>query len=370
MLIRRYLFREVSYTFFAVILVILLIAVSNKLVRLVGQAASGSIAPSVLFEVILFQIPDLLAFLLPVALFLAILLCYSRFFADNEIPVMLACGISWQRLLSVNLSLGLIVMVLAAFMTCYITPKAAQYKEQLLRTDGPTLLMQTIAPGRFHSFQKDKLVIYVTDISSDRKSLHSVFIAEQPKGKAADKDWSLVSAQAGNIYTDEKTGLNYFKLMDGRRYNGTPGEMDYSILTFQEYQRLLEGPKVQEGLYFHRTMPTKMLLENPTPSNIAELQWRLSIPLSAPLLALLALPLSRVGPRSGRFGRLFIALLICILYYNLLTMCKRFIASGLLSPYIGVWWVHLLLIVITFAYLAKASGRWHQGYHHMKQRFL
>jgi lipopolysaccharide export system permease protein len=368
MLIRRYLFREVSHTFFAVILVILLIAVSNKLVRLVAQAASGSIPPNVLFEVILFQVPDLLAFLLPIGLFLALLLCYSRFFADNEIPVMLACGVSWQRLLSVNLVLGLIVMIFAGVMTCYVTPKAAQYKEQLLRNEGPMLLMQTIAPGRFHSYQKDKLVIYVTDVSSDRKSLHGVFIAEQPNGNASDKDWSLVSADAGSVYTNE-SGLTYFKLLDGRRYNGTPGEMDYSILSFEEYQKLLEGPKVQEGLYFHRTMPTKMLMDNPTPSNLAELQWRLSIPLAAPLLALLALPLSRVGPREGRFGRLFIALLICIVYFNLLTMCKRFIASGALSPYIGVWWVHLLLLTIGLAYLAKTSGRWHQGYHHMKQRF-
>ncbi|MBS0287283.1 MAG: LPS export ABC transporter permease LptF [Proteobacteria bacterium] len=368
MIIKRYLFRELSHTFFAVILVVLLIAVSNKLVRLVAQAASGNISPNVLFEVILFQIPDLLAFLLPVGLFLAILLCYSRFFADNEIPVMLACGISWQRLLNVSLSLGFIVMLLAAMLTCYFAPKSAQYREELLHTQGPMLMVQTLAPGRFHSFQKDKLVFYVSDLSEDRSELTRVFIAEHPNNFDEQKEWSLISAQAGKIYTDAN-GATYFSLLNGKRYQGTPGQMDYSIVQFEEYQRLLESPKMQEGLFFHRTMPTQMLLDNPTPSNLAELQWRLSIPLAAPLLALLALPLSRVAPRQGRFARLFVAIIICIIYFNLLTVSKRMIASGALTPYIGVWWVHGVMFMASLLFLAKTSGRAVQGYQWMRHKF-
>ncbi len=368
MLIKRYLFREVSHTFFAVILVILLIAISNKLVRLVAQAASGNISPNVLFEVILFQIPDLLAFLLPVGLFLAILLCYSRFFADNEIPVMLACGISWQRLLTVSVSLGFIVMILAAGLTCYLAPKSAQYREQLLHTQGPMLLVQTLAPGRFHSFQKDKLVFYVSDLNSDRTKLNRVFIAEHPTQNDPDKAWSLISAKAGEIVTDAN-GSTYFTLIDGKRYQGNPGEMDYSVVEFDEYQKLLENNKMQEGLFFHRTMPTKMLLDNPTPSNLAELQWRLSIPLAAPLLALLALPLSRVPPRQGRFGRLFVAIIICIIYFNLLTVSKRWIASGVIDASVGVWWVHGLMLALSLLFLAKTSGRITQGTHWIRHKF-
>lgn len=333
MLIRRYLLQETFHTFLAVILVTLLIAISNKFVRLVGQAAVGDIAPSVLLQVILFHIPDLLAFLLPVGLFLAILLCFSRFFTDNEIPVMLACGISWRKLMAVSLILGSIVMLLSGGLTCYWGPKLAQYREHLMHQEGPMLLVQTVTPGRFHAFQKDKLVFYVSDINSDRTKLNRIFIAEQPKGNAAaGEDWSLITAKAGSIMTDHKQGSTYIKLYEGRRYNGTPGETDYSILQFKAYQRLIEANSTPQGLFYHRTMPTRMLLDNLTPGNWAELQWRLSIPLSALLLALLAVPLSRVSPRSGRFGRLFSALIICIIYYNLLTVSKRWVANGSISP--------------------------------------
>lgn len=363
MLIRRYLLREIATTFIAVIAIILLIAISNKFVRLIAQAAAGNIAPGVLLQVILFQIPELLAFLLPVGLFLAVLLCYSRFFADNEIPVMLACGIGWQRLLTVSLALGLVVMLLSGTLTCYFGPKIAYQRERLLHEEGPLLLMQTVTPGRFHAFQKDKLVFYVTGINSDRSEMKQVFIAEQPKGALSDKQsWSLLTAKVGKVIINETNGLTYFKLIDGRRYNGTPGEADYSILSFGEYERLLEGTTMPQGLFFHRTMPTPMLLENPSPSNMAELQWRIAVPLSAPLLALLAVPLSRVRPRQGRFGQLFTAVIFCIVYYNLLTISKRWVASGKLAPEIGLWWVHALLFGLALFWIAKASGRLNQGY--------
>lgn len=362
MIIKRYLYREIFHTFCAVVLVVLLIAISNKLVRLVGQAASGMIPPSVLLQVIFYQIPDLVAFLLPVGLFLAVLLCYSRFFADNEIPVMLACGISWQRLMAVSVSIGLFIMILSGSLTCYWGPTIAQYREHLLRAEGPLLLVQTVAPGRFHSFHRDKLVLYVADLNSDRTELKRIFIAEDPKGNAEPSEhWSFVTASRGNVVTDDR-GLTYFKLQDGLRYDGTPGEADYSVLKFDQYQRLLEETSLKEGMYFHRTMPTQMLFDQPSPGNLAELQWRLSIPLSAPLLALLAVPLSRVSPRTGRFGRMFVAILICIIYFNLLTVSKRWVASGILSPIIGVWWVHLLLLCFGLIFLAKASGRWDQFY--------
>ncbi|HRE32810.1 MAG TPA: LptF/LptG family permease, partial [Candidatus Berkiella sp.] len=157
---------------------------------------------------------------------------------------------------------------------CYFGPKIALQREQLLHEEGPLLLMQTVTPGRFHAFQKDKLVFYVTDINSDRSQMKQVFIAEQPKGDlSTHESWSLLTADVGKVVVNENNGHTYFKLQNGRRYHGTPGETDYSVLAFDEYERLLEGTTLTPGLFFHRTMPTIMLWENPSPSNMAELQW-------------------------------------------------------------------------------------------------
>lgn len=354
MIINRYLIKEILNTFLVVILVVLLIAISHKVVRLVAMAASGHISSHILFQVILFQIPDLVAFLLPIGLFLAILLCYSRFFADNEIPVMLACGISWQRLTWIALSLATLVMLISATLTCYFNPRFSHYREQLMRQEGPQFLAQTINSGRFHSFHHDKLVLYVSNISAQKTHMNDIFIAEQPM--SAQNEWSVIYAKTGQLIApDEDT--TYFELKNGIRYNGKPGQNNYSIVSFNQYQRLLEAPKTPANIYFHRTMPTQMLWNDPTPANMAELQWRLSIPFSAWILALFAVPLSQIRPREGRFSRLFVALLICIVYYNILTMAKRWVASDTLSPLLGLGWVHLVALLGALYMLMQTSGR-------------
>lgn len=358
MLMNRYLFREIFHTFCAVLAILLLIALSNKVVRLLGKAASGDIAPDILLQVIFFQIPELLAFLMPIVLFLAILLAYGRLFSDNEITAMWACGIGWQRLLGVNLCAGFAVMALVAGLTCYWGPQIAQYKERLMGAKGSLILLQTLTPGRFHSFNQEGLVFYVAEVSSDRTQLKKIFIADEPKGDGAEEAGSVISAASGKVVTDGGQAATYLALQEGNRYYGVPGKMDYNVLQFQSYQRLLESVSSEDTVFYHRTMPTKMLLEEPSPANLAEFQWRISLPFSAVLLALLALPLSRVSVRAGRFSRLFPALVFCILYFNLLTVMKRFIAMGAFSPKIGLGWVHLFVFLIgVFLTVKTFSGK-------------
>lgn len=369
MLITRYLLKEIGQTFLAVLMVVLLIALSNKFIRYVAKAAMGEIAPELLWQLLLFQIPDLIAFFLPIALFLAILLGISRLYTDHEMQVMFACGFSWKRLVQLTLAMSLLVSLGSAALTCFWGPQIAHEREKLLRQEGPLFLLQTVSPGRFHSIDKNKLVFYINDLNEDRSQFGDLFIAEYPKGHGVDQEqWSVLTAKSAEVSTDPDSGLSYITLEAGRRYHGIPGQKDYSIVTFKRYRHLLENPVAPQGLWYHRTMPTKLLWQNPNPGNLAELQWRLAVPISALLLALLALPLSQVSPRQGRYGRLFLAILICIVYYNLLTMSKRWVAKGLLTPVIGLWWVHLLLLVLALWFLAKGSGRAQQATQWIKRR--
>lgn len=353
MLIRRYLLKQIAQTCLAIMLVVLLIAVSNKFIRFMAKAAIGEIAPNLLWEILLFQVPDLIAFLLPVALFLGILMSLSKLYADNEMQVLFACGFSWKPLLLMILGLASVVMLLSGSISCYWGPEFAKEREKLLRQEGPLFLLQTVSPERFQSIDKDRLVFYVNELNNDRSHLGRLFIAEYPKGG----EWSVLTAETGDITTDPETGLSYITLKDGQRYNGLPGKNDYNVVSFKSSSQLLENPVANEGVLYHRTMPTIRLWQHPDPGNLAELQWRLAIPLSALLLALLAVPLSQVSPRQGRYGHLFIAVMICVFYFNLLTMSKRWVAKGQLSPMIGLWWVQILLLIIAFVLIAKASGR-------------
>lgn len=356
MILRRYLQKELLQTFLATTLVLLLIAISNKLVSLIAKAAMGEFAASV-FQLIWLQLPELLAIILPIAFFISVLLTFGKLFVDLEIPLMLACGVSWRFLITSVVYFAIPVALLSAFLSLYLSPLCYQYRDLLLQEEGPFMLIQTVVPGRFHAFQKDKWAFYVASLNSDRTELKDIFIAEQPALAMTHKDWSVMTARKGEVVVDKKTGQTYVHLYQGKRYQGKPGEKDYTVVSFEKYQKLLEQTIPQRGLFYHRSMPTKMLLENQMPSNLSELQWRISVPLSALLLGLIAVPLSRVQPRKGRFSRMFSGILTAIIYYNALTIGKRWVEAGILPGYIGVWVVHLTFALIALVLILHTSGR-------------
>ncbi len=359
MIINRYLLRDLTKTWLAVFAVLLLIATSHKLVRLISKAASGDLSPNLLLQMIGLQLPELFAFLIPLALFLSIILTFGRYCVDHEFTAFMALGVSWRRILTIGFGMSLALMILTGYMTLVIVPGLEHQKDNLLASEEPVALLQMLNQGRFYSFQDDSLVFYVEQLSDDKKEMKEVFIAEQPRSSPSeDDDWTVISAQKGQILIHPEDGRIYLELNDGYRYEGTPGLQDYFMVGFDKYGRLMERKAPEEGLYMYRSMPTSMLWGSTNKSFISELQWRISIPLSAPILALVAMPLSRIPPRKGRFHRMLPAIIIFIIYYNLLTMCKRWVAQGVLEPWLGVWWVHASVFMIGLVMIGHVSGVW------------
>jgi lipopolysaccharide export system permease protein len=90
---------------------------------------------------------------------------------------------------------------------------------------------------------------------------------------------------------------------------------------------------------------------------VAELQWRISVILLIPVLTLLAVPLSKVDPRQGRFARLVPAALLYGLYFMLLQVSRDAVEDGSLSPVIGMWWVHLIFVGAGLALMWRDRAR-------------
>jgi lipopolysaccharide export system permease protein len=357
MIINRYLSKELIKTLLVVTSVLLLIAISNKLVKLISKTVSGELSLAIVSKVLILQIPELLSLLLPLSLFIAILLSFGRMFVDQEFTVLFACGVSWQAILNLGLKIGGVVMLIVSGFTLWLNPTLNHIKQNLIATETPTILLETLAQGRFYSIQNDRLVFYVEALSQDKTQLQEVFIAEHPQATPNSRDWTVLTADSGKIITDPEKGLTYLVLHKGSRYQGRPGMQDYDIVDFETYGRLIEKQPPKAERYYHRSMPTPLLWKTAHKSFMAELQWRLSVPLATPILVLLAIPLSQVSPRGSRFAKLIPAMLLFIVYFNLLTVSKRLIANGTLTPYIGLWWVHGLMLSIGLGLFAKVTNR-------------
>lgn len=369
MVIARYITKEIFGTFSAISFILLFIALSNKFVMYLAKAASGKLPVTLVFKVVGLFIPELFGLLAPVAMFIAILFTHSRLHADSEVAVLLTCGFDWGRLTRVTLIITLIFAFIVGVINFALVPKITAEREKLIADGQVAGVMHAITPGQFQTIDdNDQLVFYVENVLPSGK-LRNIFIAQQPDPeKAADgKAIVVLTAQTADIKQLENQNEFYLVLRNGYRYEGNPGSADYRVTSFVEYGRELKyaAGVIPNNEYLRSTAA---LLHSKDSADKAEFQWRCSMPIAVCILALLAIPLGKVQPRQGRYAKFLPAVLIYMLYYNLLTVCRRLIANGSMHPYPGLWAIHLLFFLFAMLLLFKVSGRWSEFIYNFKMR--
>ncbi len=350
MIIERYLFKELAGTLFAVTTVLFLIFVSSWFARLLGQVAAGSAQADVIFLLLSLKSVDALIILLPLSFYMAVLLAFGRLYKDSEMTAMLACGVSWVRITRLVFLMGLGFALVVASVSLYFAPLANSERHILQKKMSASSGLEMITAGQFREMGEEDAVFYAERLSDDGKSVENIFIQAEEQGVL-----NLIVAERGS-QTMEGDGSRYLLLQNGYRYAGEPGQVDFKIIKFREHKVLMKQPEVVFKVGNVAAMSSLALWQSAKPRELAELQWRISMPVSVVLLALLAVFLSRSSPRQGRYGKLFLGILVYIIYSNLLGVAKTWVEKGTVDALMGVWWVHLLLAVLIGVLMVQHSG--------------
>ncbi|WP_427979217.1 LPS export ABC transporter permease LptF [Agarivorans sp.] len=348
MLIFRYLFKETAKTQLAVLAVLLLIFTSQKFVRVLAQAAEGNIAGEIIAKVMLLNMPAFMILILPISMFIGVLVAHGRLYADSEMVVLQACGYSTAQLLRDTMILGLISTLAAGFNTLYLSPYTNDLEQKLFDQMDAEAGISVLVQGRFESLGGG-VVTFVEQIENKGQHLEKVFVAHTPRGDD-DTRPSVVMAKEGGIER-RADGSQWMVLKDGKRYEQAPDQLDFNILHFERYKVYLreqQSNPSQQRLY---SMPTAQLWGSQELNQIAELQWRLSLPLTIPILTFMVVPLAAVNPRQGRYAKLLPAILLYLSYYLMLSAARSALEDGKLAPEIGLWSVHALMLLIAMSYL-------------------
>ncbi len=198
-----------------------------------------------------------------------------------------------------------------------------------------------ISAGRFKEFSKGDRVVYVEELSPDKRAMENVFLQIRQREKLG-----VLTSDRARFDIDEGSGQRFIVFEDGRRYIGKPGMLDYQITEYSKYGVLIETEKVESVATKLDAVPTSVLLVSNLPMHRAELQWRISTVLACFLLALLAVLLNQFSLGQKPYVLIFISILAYFVYSNLLGISKTLMKRDEISPYIGLWWVHLILILI------------------------
>lgn len=339
MILSRYLTREILKALIAILLVLFVIFFSFQLVKVLNSAVSGKIPTDLIVNLIGLGMPMMLQFLLPIALFFALIFSLGRFYAESEITVMRACGVGQGIMVKSALLLSLFVTVLAAINTFWLTPWSIDRQSEMLAEAKANPRFTAIATGQFMS--ASGYVLFVENIKDNTINDIYVFQPEQLKKNRP----SVVVAETGTL-TGLPNGDQILKLKETTRYEGTPQTADFRISQFDEYSAYLGYKDIDSDEKLVQRADFATLWADKSYEAQAELFWRIALVLSVPLMALLAVPLSSVNPRQGRFAKFPTAILLFLIYFLIQMVLKSVGTSGKVSPNLAVSFSLLAFLVL------------------------
>lgn len=345
-LLDKYLYKELWLTFLAVLAVLLLITFGTETARLLAMAVEGSLPASVVFEVLLLKIPPALEIILPLVALLAVMLVVGRLYQDQEMVVMQTCGIA-PRYFQHRVAWFLVPIVLMTLaLTLWLTPWTFAQERHLIAKAQVSAPLAGLVAGRFNSLPSSNGVMYVKNIDGQGR-LSEVWIEFQ-QGQSD----VMLSAPRGHF--EQVNGRLALILLEGYSYEGVLQGEAIVHRRFERFEAYLPDlTPVQRSPQRWETS-TFALWQSEDPADWALLQWRFVVPLSVLVLGLLALKLSKTGPREGRFAKVFIAIVLYVVFNQLVMTSREAVSHGSLSPWIGLWWVPLLFLV--YALLPDTFG--------------
>ena len=341
MILRRYIRREIVEKLGWIIGLLLLIITSNRFVSYLADAAAGVLPTDLVFQALLMKMLTTLPKLMPIAVFLAVILGLSRLARDKELTAVTVSG-SGRRVELVSVLQFSFIFSLIVFATSfYISPWAAQNTELLKARAEVEAETAGISAGNFSEMSKGERVIYIEQSSSDGSRMENVFLQARQGEKT-----SVINSNSAGYRKIEASGDKYILFEDGRRYTGASNALDYRITRYKTYAILVEQDEQETEHVKLEALSTSTLIGSDSPKHEAELQWRLSFVISSLLLPVLAVALSRYSFSEQKYLSAFVAVLIYIIYSNMLGIAKTLLKRDEIPALIGLWWVHLALLTL------------------------
>ncbi|WGE89662.1 LPS export ABC transporter permease LptF [Actinobacillus arthritidis] len=345
MILSRYLTKEIFKSQLAILFILLLMFFSQRLITVLNSAVSGKVPTDLVLSLLGLGMPALAQFMLPLSLFVALLLTLGRFYAESEITVMRACGIGQGLLTKVALFLSIFTTALAVYNVFWLTPWAINKQSEMLAEAKSNPRFSALSAGQFMS--AGGYVLFIENINNEQNKLNDIYVF-QPDQQKKNRP-SVVVAESGQLQ-GLPNGDQILTLENSTRYEGTADVVDFRVSHFENYQAYLGYQDVDSNEKLVQRADFHKLITDKSNEAKAELQWRFALIFAVPLMALLAVPMSSVNPRQGRFAKVIPAVLLYLIYFLLQSSLKSSGASGkldatLLMPLVSIAFLVLALVM-------------------------
>ena len=358
-IISRYILRNLIVFFLAITFIIGLIVFGNQFVLTTQESLSFGIPIKELMPLVGFNMLRDIPIILTLSLFLSIIITISQLYKNSEAVVMNSIGLGDRDFINLIKPIVFVSFIIVFYLTIFAVPWAKQQKRIAEDVTVNASEFSFITEGKFESFKNGEIVFYasesnITDTVGEQ-NMEEIFIYALDKGKPV-----IVLASEANKYTNAETESIYLRLKNGIRYEGLPGNENINILNFEQYDLEIVSGDIQKSISNFSEIEEKnsidLLREGGVKAN-AEIQWRISQPVSVLILSIFGIFLGKSSPRTGKGINLIIGIVVFMLYNNALLVAKSSIESSQLSPIIGMWGIHLSLLLILIIFYQFRQGK-------------
>ncbi|MDC1026156.1 LPS export ABC transporter permease LptF [Candidatus Thioglobus sp.] len=358
-IISRYLLSNLFTIFIAITFIIGLIVFGNQFVLTVQESISFGIPIQELMPLVGFNMLRDIPIILTLSLFLSIIITISQLYKNSEAVVMNSIGLGDRGFMNLIKPIIFFTFIVIFYLTIFAVPWAKQQKSYAEDETVNASEFSFITEGKFESFKNGEIVFYAAESkvkdTVGEQNMEEIFIYALD-----DESPVVVLASEAKKYTNAKNNSVYLRLKNGTRYEGLPGDKNINILNFEKYDLEIVSGDIQKSIASFSEIEERntidLLREGGAKAN-AEIQWRISQPISVLILSIFGVFLGKSSPRTGKGINLIFGLIIFMLYNNALLVAKSAIESGQLSPLIGMWSIHLLLLLFLIIFYQFRQGK-------------
>ncbi|MGY8843596.1 MAG: LPS export ABC transporter permease LptF [Gammaproteobacteria bacterium] len=337
MILHKHLLTEIVKTSSAILIALLAIFLSMRLATYFADAASGSLASQYVLEIVALKMLVSIQDLVPISIFLGSYTVITSLQKHSELVSMKANGMSHLNILSVVSKLSGITALVVALMTCVITPIAELKLVELKDLAKRTATIANVAPGVFKRFSGGDKIFFAQGEENEKNFLTDVFVHDDTQPADA-----VMLAKRSFILNDPETGQKSAIFEDGTSYQGASGTLGYTITDFKRYSVKIKSAGMADVSRYPTFVATADLARSENANYVAELHWRLALPLFAFIAPLIAL-LIALKQKSGSWYLGFAtALGVYFSYLNALGIFKALMKKEEVSTFLAFAPVHLL----------------------------
>jgi lipopolysaccharide export system permease protein len=297
--------------------------------------------------------------ILTLSLFLAIVITISRLYKNSEAIVMNSLGLGDKHFIVFIQPLVIASFLIIFFLTIYAVPWAKQQKNIMEEETRNASEFSFITEGEFEQFKQGEIVFYTSKSKTldtvGAQNMEEIFIYASDNGTPV-----IVLASDAIKYIDPQSNSIYLRLKDGVRYQGIPSNKNKNILNFDLYDLEIVSGELQKSVAIYSKIEGKSTLELLQQGGLlanAELQWRISQPITVLILSVIGVFLGKASPRSGKGINLLIGVVVFMIYYNSLLAAKSAIELGQINSILGLWVVHFLVILLLILFYKLRQGK-------------